>query len=46
MNGFISIMTCPICNTDIKYLPDDIKEEDGQFYVECPCCMNDIKINK
>jgi hypothetical protein len=30
---------CPICLTDIYY---DNTNEDGT--VQCPCCMNDIKV--
>jgi hypothetical protein len=43
-NGY-GYVICKICGHDIKYFPSDIfVGDDGEFYVHCEHCMNDILI--
>ena len=46
MDGLINTIRCHVCNTIVKYPPDDVIEDSGDFYVECPCCMNDVIIKQ
>lgn len=43
MDGFIR-ETCKVCLTRVTCFGDEVIVIDGEYYIQCPCCMNLIKV--
>jgi hypothetical protein len=38
------VIICKVCNTYIEYIDGIVYIDNGEACIDCPCCMNQIKL--